>query len=205
VRAIAEGSQLFHNLRMSCAYLLFVHIPLVISAALIPFMGFPLLYLPIHIVWLELIIHPTALLAYQQLPDHESVLKTRAGARFFTRSEWMTVVLTGLLLTAALVSGYIANIGDNNNVEHARAMALAVLCLGSAFITSMLSGLSTVASRLVVAGTILSALLLIQIPVLAGILHLQPIHLQDWAGAFLAAGLIALLPKLARFGRSSRR
>ena len=58
VRAIAEGRQLFRNLRLSFAYLLMVHIPLVITAALIPFAGFPLLYLPAHIVWLELIITP---------------------------------------------------------------------------------------------------------------------------------------------------
>src|SRR5947199_315316 len=66
VRAIGEGRQLFLNLQLSFLYLLMIHIPLVITAAFVPFAGYPLLYLPIHIVWLELLIHPTALLVFQE-------------------------------------------------------------------------------------------------------------------------------------------
>jgi Ca2+-transporting ATPase len=205
--AIGEGIQLFHNLRMSFAYLLLVHIPLIISAALIPFMGFPLLYQPVHIVWLELIIHPTALLAYQRLSNHASApdRNARAQTQFFTRSEWVMISLTGLLLTAAVVSGYIFNLGVERNIEHARAMALAVLCLGSAFATLTLSQLSTIASSVIVAGTILSTVLMIQTPALADILHLQPLHLRDWLAAFFASALIAMIPGFTSLGRSGKR
>jgi Ca2+-transporting ATPase len=68
VHAIAEGRQLFRNLQLSFEYLLIMHIPLILAAALIPLAGYPLLFLPVHIVWLELIIHPTALLVFQNLP-----------------------------------------------------------------------------------------------------------------------------------------
>jgi len=53
VRAISEGRQLFTNLQLSFQYLLMIHLPLVLTAALIPLAGFPLLYLPIHVVWLQ--------------------------------------------------------------------------------------------------------------------------------------------------------
>ena len=92
VGAIAEGRRLFTNLQLSFQYLLMVHIPLVITAALIPMLGYPLLYLPIHIVWLELIIHPTALLVFQNLPSaHAMGPPPTKGAqpRFFDRrSPW---------------------------------------------------------------------------------------------------------------------
>ncbi len=78
VRAIAEGRQVFYNLQLSFQYLLMIHLPLVVTAALIPLAGYPLLYLPIHVVWLELIIHPTALLVFQDLPsDHRLAPATR--------------------------------------------------------------------------------------------------------------------------------
>jgi len=64
-RAIAEGRALLDNLRRSFQYLLIIHVPLVLTATFIPMMGYPVLYLPIHIVWLEAMIHPTALLALQ--------------------------------------------------------------------------------------------------------------------------------------------
>jgi Ca2+-transporting ATPase len=57
VSAIREGRQLFRNLAMSFEYLLLIHIPLVLGAAIVPLIGYPLVYLPVHIVWLELIIH----------------------------------------------------------------------------------------------------------------------------------------------------
>ncbi|MBK7842707.1 MAG: cation-transporting P-type ATPase [Bdellovibrionales bacterium] len=65
VNAIREGRQLFRNLAMSFEYLLLIHIPLVLGAAIVPLIGYPLVYLPVHIVWLELVIHPTALFAFQ--------------------------------------------------------------------------------------------------------------------------------------------
>ena len=68
VGAISEGRQLFENLQLSFQYLLVIHIPLVLTATLIPLAGYPLLYLPIHVVWLEVLIHPTAMLVFQDLP-----------------------------------------------------------------------------------------------------------------------------------------
>ncbi len=203
VRAIAEGAQLFQNLRLSFAYLLMIHIPLVVSAAVIPLSGYPLLYLPVHIVWLELIIHPTALLVFQQLPTQalHKVTRRSGPLRFYTRGEWALIALVGLLLTAVLVVGYDFSLGMGRNVEHARAMALAVLCLGSAFLTASLSHLATTSARVIVAATGLSALLLIQWPVLAGLLHMQPLHWNDWLLAILGSGLIALIPLCLRFTR----
>ena len=67
VGAIAEGRQLFQNLRASFAYLLMFHIPFVASALIVPLLGYPLLYMPVHIVWIEMILHPTALLVFQEL------------------------------------------------------------------------------------------------------------------------------------------
>lgn len=205
VRAIAEGFRLFQNLRLSFSYLLMVHIPLVISAALIPLSGYPLLYLPVHIVWLELIIHPTALLVFQHLPAQEAfhVKPRQAALRFYTRGEWGLIALVGGLLTVVVVGGYAYSL-STGNVEHARAMALAVLCLGSAFLTATLSRLANTGSRLVVGLTVLSAVLLIQVAPLAVLLHLQPLHWNDWLLAVTGSGVISLLVLPMRIMRSRK-
>ena len=105
--AIAEGRQLFENLRLSFQYLLLIHIPLVVTAALIPLAGYPILYLPIHIVWLELVIHPSAMLAFQDTaPD--DLLANRRGKHFnsfFSRQEWMLTALVGMLVVAFITYG----------------------------------------------------------------------------------------------------
>jgi Ca2+-transporting ATPase len=195
VAAIAEGRQLFRNLQLSFVYLLAVHIPLVLTATVIPLAGYPLLYLPIHIVWLEMIIHPTALLVFQQLPPQQGLQAGRYShsLRFFDARQWTFIVLTGLLLTLMISFGYIGSLGEAGNAEHARAMALVALSSASAGITAVLSRLRSAASRWAVVLTLLLAGVLVQTPVLAELLHLQPLHLDDWGLATGGGLLISLL------------
>ncbi|WP_455232491.1 cation-translocating P-type ATPase [Geopseudomonas aromaticivorans] len=204
VRAIGEGRQLFRNLQLSFAYLLLVHIPLVASATLVPLAGAPLLYLPIHVVWLELLIHPTALLVFQELaPDgHLAPLARRGPARFFSRRAWRAILLGGALITLVLLGAYWQALGgvalgeavaDGPRVAHARSVAIAALVLASLTITASLSRLRSAMAWAVCGFGLASLLLFVQLPALAARLHLQPLHLADWAiaaGAGLLAGLI---------------
>ena len=192
VSAIREGQQLFRNLRSSFAYLLMIHIPFVATATLIPLAGYPLLYLPIHVVWLELIIHPTALLVFQDV-NADARLKPigereRAG-RFFSTWQWIVVGAAGLAVTLAVLSGYKRALGTGVDAEHARAMALVTLVIASATLTAALSRLRTPTARTIVAASVASAVLFVQIPLLAELLHVEPLHLDDWAVA-TAAGVI---------------
>jgi len=198
--AIAEGRQLFTNLSLAFHYLLVVHIPLVVTAALIPLLGYPLLYLPIHVVWLELIIHPTALLVFQQLPPGR-LGRAHAGTasrdvRFFSRREWALVLAAGLVIAALVATGYDRSLAGGHAVEYARTVALAVLILAGAAVTAVLSRLASPTARIVTAATVLVSVLLIQQPRLAAWLHLEPLHAGDWliaaAGALLAAAITAL-------------
>jgi Ca2+-transporting ATPase len=192
VTAIREGQQLFRNLRSSFAYLLMIHIPLVATATLIPLAGYPLLYLPIHIVWLELIIHPTALLAFQELNTNarlNSVRERERAGQFFNTQQWIVVVAVGAALTLVVLFGYERSVGVEPNVEHARAMALVTLVIASASLTATLSRLRTLAARTIAAASLASAVIVVQAPLLADLLHVEPLHLDDWAVA-AAGGLV---------------
>ncbi len=195
VRAIAEGRQLFRNLKLSFAYLLMIHLGLVATATLIPLAGYPLLYLPVHIVWLEMLIHPTALLVFQELPARDRLEPMPALARvsFFSRREWAVIALVGTLLTLAVAFAYDRGLGRLGRVEHARALALLVLTLTSAGLAAVLSGLRTRTSWTVAAATVALSFVLLQAPPLARVLHVEPLHADDWAAA-LAATLLVLSP-----------
>lgn len=202
-RAITEGQRLFRNLRLSFAYLLVIHIPLVLTAALIPLAGHPLLYLPIHIVWLELLIHPTALLVYQGLPaDGRPARSTKTDrVRFFNRRQMAAIAGTGLAATLMVIGGYDHSLGSGGDVEHARSMAMIMLCLFSAVVTVILSGLTTRVSRVLVLLTVLSGLAFIQIPWLARWLHLRPLHPDDLLISVAGAIGVAVIMLLGRFKR----
>jgi Ca2+-transporting ATPase len=203
VRAIAEGRQLFRNLQKSFQYLLMIHLPLVVTAAAIPLAGYPLLYLPVHIVWLELVIHPTALLVFQDLVSNERLrVRGRVGpVRFFDRRQWLVILVTGLAITLVVTASYVRSLGVGYEVEHARTMALVALTLASAGITAALSRLRGRTALQMVGLTLLLAVVLVQVPWLAAALHLQPLHLDDWLLALGGALAVALIPWGAELGR----
>ncbi|PUB08464.1 Ca2+-transporting ATPase [Yoonia sediminilitoris] len=193
VGAIAEGRQLFTNLRLSFAYLLMLHAPLVATAALIPLMGYPLLYLPIHIIWIELILHPTALLVFQNLPSQNALSRLSKGSRpsFFAPREWVTISIVGALASTVILGGNILNLGETADVPHARSMAMASLIITGSAITAALTGFRSRSAWIATAVPVLSAFAAIQIEPVARVLHLSPLHLMDWAIAMFGGVIIS--------------
>ncbi len=198
VRAIAEGRQLFRNLQLSFAYLLMVHIPLVLTAAIIPLAGYPLLYLPIHIVWIELVIHPTALLVFQDSPPTTRMAPVTRDPRraFFGPGSWAVIALVGMAVAAATLLGYRFADSAGKDPEHARTIALVTLLMANATLTAALSKLKSWAAGIIVVSGVLSLALLVQVEALARLIHLHPLRPGDWvvaAGAGVVTGMLGVL------------
>jgi Ca2+-transporting ATPase len=196
VDAVAEGRQMFLNLRLAFAYLLLVHVPLVVGAAAVPLMGLPLVFLPIHVVWLELVIHPTAMLAFQNLPAAgplAAVARQGRRARFFSLDAWLFMALIGGLVSVAVVGSYLHALGADHDVGHARAMALGVLLAASAGIATGLTGLRSAMARWLIGGTLVSLGVLVQTPAISAWLSLRPLHASDWALVLAAYALVLVM------------
>ncbi|MGZ8345791.1 MAG: cation-translocating P-type ATPase [Allosphingosinicella sp.] len=193
VTAIAEGRQLFQNLRRSFAFLLMVHLPLVATAALIPFLGYPLLYLPVHIVWLELLIHPAAILGFQQAADGRlSRLDGEDRREFFTWFEWSVIAATGTAITVAVLAVFTMTIEGGSGPDHARSMALVSLVGSLATLLFVLTRMSSLVATSIAAAAVASAFVLVQVPAFATVAHLHSVPPADWLGAFGAGAIPAL-------------
>ena len=199
--AIAEGRALYRNLRASFAFLLLVHLPFVLSAALVPAFGGPLLFLPIHIVWLELIIHPSAMLGFQrEAGGVDGDAPTRAGQLFDARA-WRRLLLGGGFGCAAVLLAQTLPtwMGGADSDALPRTLALAALVAFSAIV---LSGLGRSRSARLIAALALTSLALTLWPAASGVLgtavpQLTPLLTALALGAAAAVGALALNP-LAR-------
>ena len=133
VHAVRLGRRIFDNLKKSMAYLLAVHVPIAGISLLPVLLGWPLVLLPIHIVFLELIIDPACSIAYEAEPEEENVMKRspRApGDRLFTRRSVGRALLQGgvvLAMTAALFGW---GLRDRTEPE-ARALAFSCLVIAN--------------------------------------------------------------------------
>ena len=175
--AIKEGKQLFINLRSSFEYLLLIHIPFILTAAFIPLFGYPLLYLPVHIVWLELIIHPTAILAFQSsAQDHQQIPKSG----IFDQSKVIKILILGILLTALMSWSFVNGLQENQDILHARAKVMGILILWSAGIALKVTRLKNKTAIIISALTIICSILFIQLASLNEIVQLASLHFIDW-------------------------
>jgi Ca2+-transporting ATPase len=74
VAAIRLGRRIFDNLKKAMSYVLAVHVPIA-GLALIPvLLKWPLVLLPVHVVFLELIIDPACSTAFEAEPEEANVM-----------------------------------------------------------------------------------------------------------------------------------
>jgi Ca2+-transporting ATPase len=197
---VSEGRQLFVNLQMAFIYLLLVHIPLVVSAAFVPLMDNPILYLPVHIVIVELFIHPTALLAFQQVAP-AGVLKAipRDGpSHFFARQTWLVLGVGGMLLALVLMVGFELAFQSSGRVEVARSLVLAMLVVWSAAMTLGLTRARRGIGLVIPLVSLVVVVGLIQLPGVAVFLHLAPLPVMDWVIVAVTGGLALGVATMAR-------
>jgi len=136
VTAVREGRRIYENLERSFLFLLAFHVPIVLLSLVVPLVGFPLLLLPVHLVWLELIVHPVSALLFESEPASDDVMSrpprpTTAPilAREFVRRS----VASGALLALAVFGLYAAY--QPRGEDAARGVALAALMSGNLLLT----------------------------------------------------------------------
>ncbi len=75
VRAVRMGRTVYNNIRKAMAFVIAVHVPIA-GLALIPVvLGWPLVLLPVHIVFLELIIDPACSVAFESEPADPALMQ----------------------------------------------------------------------------------------------------------------------------------
>jgi Ca2+-transporting ATPase len=164
----------------------------------VPALGGPLLYLPIHIVWLELVIHPTAMLAFQQRADGHQQRRgvSLPPGQLFSARAWRGLLLIGALASAAvlLAASLGGSLGDGAQPALQRSLGLAALLGFSASLSCALTGFRSGTAALISAFT-LASLVCAQLPAVGELL--QTVTLPPAAGSAavllgIGCGLLAL-------------
>ncbi len=196
VAAIREGRQVFENIRRAFFFLVGFKATVVGLALLAPALGMPILLQLVHLVWLELVVHPTAALVFEGEPPVSDVMRDppRAPAAPLLPL-WPAVraALTGALVMAGALGLYAYRLALG--AAYARSAAMAVVIGGSL----MLAWAELAGSRpwwhapwprrlrfwAVVAGVAASLPLCMTFGPLASLMQMQPISPADWGYAAL--------------------
>jgi len=209
VSTVREGRRIFANIQRSFFFLLAFHIPIVGLALLCPMADLPLLLLPVHLVWLELIIHPVSALVFEAEPAPPDVMRRPPRdpkAALLPGGDVWYSVLSGGLLTVAVLAFYHARLSEG--VPYARSAGLAALIIGSLLLVWSERAVDkpwfsmpfprTLRFWVVWVLVAVSLPVIIEVPFLASIFQVVPLRLTDWG---IALGLAVVSIGWRAFGK----
>jgi len=198
VAAIREGRKIFLDIQRAFLYLLGFHIPIVGLAVLPPLLGMPLLLMPVHLVWLELIVHPVSALLFQGEPPPPDLMQRPPRdprAPMLARKAALASAASGALLTGAVLAVYAWGLGGDTGA--ARGLALATLIVGYQLLALLERAPSlrrvrdllpsTARSWVVWAASAASLPVLMYLPATAALMKISALSPAGWLTASVAA------------------
>jgi len=138
VMAIKSGRRIFDNLQKAMGYIIAIHIP-IIGLALLPafFPALPILLMPLHIVFMELIIDPVCSIAFESEKEEIGVMKRPPrdpNMAFFGFKQIFKSSLVGLILLAMVLAVYFFSMQEGHTEGEIRAIAFTSLIIGNIFL-----------------------------------------------------------------------
>jgi len=140
VTAISEGRKIYNNLVKAVRYIISIHIPIILTAALPVILGwtYPNIFTPIHVIFLELIMGPTCSIFFEKEPVEENIMLVAPRSRragLFATDELLISIVLGLTITAGVLALYYIFMNNGHSIEETRTMVFTTLILSNIFLT----------------------------------------------------------------------
>lgn len=203
VAAVRLGRRIFANLRKAMAYILAVHVPIAGLSLAPALLGWPLILLPVHIVFLEMIIDPACSVVFEAEPEEPGLMDQPPrdpGQPLFGAGPVTLALMQGMMVLAVLLGVYAIALRIGHGPDEARALAFTSLVLANlGLILANRSWDATILAALtrpnpalwwVVGGALAMLGLVLFVPGLRELFHFYVLHPHDLAiclGAALAA------------------
>lgn len=138
VMAIRLGRRIFDNMQKAMSYIIAIHIPIIGLTLLQAFFpSLPLLLLPLHIVFMELIIDPVCSVAFESEQEELGIMDRPPrdiNIKFFGSKKMISSFFQGLLLLAVVLIVYFTSIKEGHSEGEIRAITFSSLIIGNIFL-----------------------------------------------------------------------
>lgn len=205
VQAVKMGRRIYENIRKALAYILAIHVPIAALSLLPLLLGLPLVLLPVHIVFLELIIDPASSVVFESEPESPAVMKRppRDPQKPMFSGQLITLsVLQGVSVLVSVLAIFLLSLSLGRSEPTVRTMTFTTLVfanLGLIFVNRSQSRLILAMLRSrnaafwwVMAGGLLLLALVLSIPFLRELFSFSLLTPTDLL-ICLGAGIISIL------------
>lgn len=138
--AIWQGRKIFNNLKKAVRYIISIHIPIILTAALPLLFGwkFPNIFTPIHVIFLEIIMGPTCSIFFEREPVEKNIMLFPPRERktgLFRNRELLVSIVQGLAITAGILFLDFYYMNSGHTIEETRTMVFTSLVISNIFLT----------------------------------------------------------------------
>lgn len=192
VHGVSMGRRIFDNIRKAMSYVLAVHIPIAGVTLLAVLLKWPMILLPAHILFLELVIDPACSVVFEAEKEEKNIMKRKPRdpkEKIFDRKTFLLSLLQGLVALAMVVAVFMITFNMSHNENEARAFAFTTLIISNlCLILANRSWDSTIFSTLkvknsalwmVITGALVFLALSLYVPFLQGIFKFGILHPVD--------------------------
>jgi Ca2+-transporting ATPase len=134
VQAVRLGRRIFDNLKKAMAYVMAVHVPIA-GLALIPvLLKWPLVMLPLHVVFLELVIDPACSVAFEAEPEEANVMERpprNPKQPLFDRRTLVLSLLQGASVLLVVLGVFAAAVYRGETETNIRALTFTTLIVAN--------------------------------------------------------------------------
>ncbi|MBK8740325.1 MAG: cation-translocating P-type ATPase [Betaproteobacteria bacterium] len=217
VHAVRLGRRIYDNLKKAMAFVFAVHVPIA-GLSLIPLLfGWPIVFMPVHIAFLELVIDPVCSIVFEAEPEEAGVMQRPPrdpAAPLFSGGLMLWSVFQGGCVLLAVGAFFVGLLRHGVPEAEARATTFVALVIANfgliivnrSFSASVVSALARPNRAFWAMAAATAALLAaaLFIPPLRDLFHFGPVHLPAMAAAFgVGAAVLLGLELLKHLGLGS--
>ncbi len=134
VQAIKLGRRIFDNIRKAIAYIFAIHVPIA-GISLFPVLfQWPLLLLPAHIAFLQLIIDPACSIVFEAEGEESDVMKRpprKSREPLFSRKMVALSLLQGVIVLAVVLAVFWFSFSKGDSESEVRALTFTTLMISN--------------------------------------------------------------------------
>jgi len=138
--SIAEGRKIYANFKKAVRYIISIHIPIILTASLPLVFGwkYPNVFMPVHVIFMELIMGPTCSVFFEREPVESNFMLSKPRPyrqNIFSGKELWMSILQGLVISAGLLILYFYFMQHGYELKYVRTMVFNSLILSNIFLT----------------------------------------------------------------------
>jgi P-type Ca2+ transporter type 2C len=199
VQAVKMGRRIFDNIKKAMAYILAVHVPIAGMSFIPILLKLPLVLLPVHIVFLELIIDPACSVVFEAEAEEHNIMKRKPRKTtepLFSRLMINLSLLQGLSVLFIVLLVLIVSIYRGQPEAEARTLTFVTMVIANiGLILTNRSWSQTMFSTFrkpnaalwwVLGGAFFFLGVILYVPFLRNLFHFGHMHLADLIICFIA-------------------